>query len=242
MKERRPKGVKRPPKPTDRPASPRIRARKRSMPSPAPGIEAAMQAVRSLSVSDTTPTEWQEYHLETRAEHGDRGVAILLATNVENILRIAIRRWLQISDDLRREVFIGQQAPASSFSGKIIIAHAIGMFGHATRVNLDIIRVVRNAFAHARRPIKFTDPAIIKLCEFLVIPRIIRLGDFDGILNPEDNPPSPARYRFRVVCEHTIHNLTVHNCWGTAGIAEGALRSPLPYTGYEILARDEPLP
>src|ERR1700738_1268146 len=183
-------------------------------------IKAAKRAVNALSDEDVGQDDHKHYQLEAGAEKGDRGAAILLATNLENTLQIAIRRWLQISDPLRRELFREPASPAKTFSSKIIIAHALGIFGPTTRRNLDLIRTIRNAFAHAKKPIRFDDRPIADLCNFLVIPKIIRLGYFDGILNPEDNPRSPARYHYRVVCDHTSHNLLVHNFTGPFGIAE----------------------
>jgi hypothetical protein len=226
--------------PDDRPSVPRFKNRKSE--SRKTGIRAAIDAVSALSDEDAGPDDYKHYQLEAGAEKGDRGAAILLATNVENTLQISIRRWLQLSGELRKEVFRGPGSPARNFSGKIIIAHALGIFGPITRKNLDVIRIIRNAFAHASRPIRFDDAPLADLCNFLQIPKIIRFGDFDGILNPEDDPSSPARYRYSVVCEHTSHNLMVHNFTGPLGIANDDLKIKLPYENYEAYAREKPLP
>jgi len=56
-----------------------------------------------------------------------------------------------------------------SFANKIIMGQAIGLYGQQTRRNLDIIRAIRNAFAHAKRPISFGDDELIALVSFLVV-------------------------------------------------------------------------
>jgi DNA-binding MltR family transcriptional regulator len=56
-------------------------------------------------------------------------------------------------------LFVGS-APLSSFSAKIQVAYAIGLIGPKATHDLDRIREIRNAFAHAKVSITFDTDAV----------------------------------------------------------------------------------
>jgi hypothetical protein len=226
----------RPPKPPDREPSPRHKQKRHSQTE----FETAIVAVRRLSDADPTPDDVAQYQQEAGAERGDRGAAILFATDLENTLQLAIIRMLQPASKQRAELF-GHNAPMGTFAYKITIAHAIGIFGDVTRKNLDIIRTIRNAFAHARRPIRFTDDKISALCNYLVIPRVRRLNDFAGPISAEEKPGSPAREKYHAVCINLSCNFLVHNYRARFSIAPEGINFQLQ-RDYEVWATDKPLP
>jgi DNA-binding MltR family transcriptional regulator len=59
-----------------------------------------------------------------------------------------------------------------SFSDRIAIAYALGIFGKETYHDLKIIRALRNAFAHKRKPMQFATSQIAGMCHHLQIPDI----------------------------------------------------------------------
>src|SRR5262249_47141854 len=65
-------------------------------------------------------------------------------------------------------LFTGNGALAS-FSSRIQVASALGLLTREQRANLDYIREIRNAFAHATKPIRFATPEIKAVCALLVI-------------------------------------------------------------------------
>jgi len=69
----------------------------------------------------------------------DRGAAILLATNLENSLRIAIERKLAIDAKHRTMLFEEEASPLRDFAAKIRMGYAIGLFGNETKKNLDML-------------------------------------------------------------------------------------------------------
>lgn len=225
-----------PPKPSDRERSPRHRTERGSR----TDFKRAMDAVRQLSNAGLEPSDLAQYELEAGAERGDRGAAILMATNLENALQFAIVRMLRIRPKRRSELF-GFNAPVGTFSYKIVIGHAIGIFDDVTRTNLDIVRAVRNAFAHARRPIRFTDAAISALCGYLIVPRLIRREDLEFLSGVAEIPESPVRTKFRTVCTNLSFNFLAHNSRGPFRIAPAGVSLELP-TGYEAWAIEKPLP
>lgn len=110
----------------------------------------------------------------------DRTIAVIQAANLENSIQECIAILLnprpgeKISDGQIKELFIRDGAPIGTFSAKIKVAHAMEVFGDKTRSDLDRIRAVRNAFAHARKPIKFTTSAVETVCSQLRVQTLIK--------------------------------------------------------------------
>ena len=97
----------------------------------------------------------EELHKQT-----DRGAGIVAAAVLEDALETTIeQRLLELSAD-RREKLFGRLAPLSTFSAKIELGFALGLFSNEGRKALDMIRDVRNKFAHEMKIITFDDPGI----------------------------------------------------------------------------------
>ena len=127
----------------------------------------------------------------------DRGAALLLATNPENSLRIAIERKLAIAEKHRTMLFEEEASPLRDFAAKIRMGYAIGLFGEETKKNLDMIRVIRNVFAHAPSPVNFSTVEIKDACALLKMPIPM------GAANDQKATNTTGRERFRLVCERT---------------------------------------
>jgi hypothetical protein len=109
--------------------------------------------------------------LDELKEQHDRAAAVILAALLEDALRDAIlSRMVPLTEQKERQIF-GPDSPLGSLSAKIKVGFALGVYGPETRADLDTIRGIRNAFAHARRPIKFDTPEIAAECAKLRIPR-----------------------------------------------------------------------
>jgi DNA-binding MltR family transcriptional regulator len=103
----------------------------------------------------------------------DRAVAVLQAAMVDQTLEAAIKRKLSpnLSGDFLKDLF-EFEGVIGSFSNKITMGFALGVFGKKTFHDLNIIRALRNAFAHLRKPMRFSSPAVAGMCENLTIPDI----------------------------------------------------------------------
>ena len=113
----------------------------------------------------------------------DRGAAILLAANLESSLQIAIERKEPTADR------------TATFEAKIKKGHALGLFGEETKNNLDLIRWIRNAFAHSLSPVRFSTAEIESACALLKLPAPVGKADDQG--------DATGRQRFRLACERT---------------------------------------
>jgi hypothetical protein len=81
---------------------------------------------------------------------GPRGTVVLAGTLIDDLLRGAIlyhMRPLKVEEHDSLFLSIG---PLSGFSARIRIAYAFGIVGPSVRDDLDRLRELRNAFAHAR--------------------------------------------------------------------------------------------
>jgi len=201
------------------------------------GSKAALEAVSDLINARPTTEDFQQFFSEILAEKNDRGAAILLGTYVENALKQTISRYLNLSERHRKELF-GFECPLGSFSHKIRVAHALTIFGDEMRGNLDIIRTIRNAFAHSMTPISFSTSQIADVCALLKMPANFFGG---GAVTPPEFEKLTGRERFRQVCETTVGNLNVHTFRGPIFIPAQAITIPLP-ANHEAWATHPPLP
>jgi len=81
--------------------------------------------------------------------------------------------------------------PFAEFSSKIEVAYALGLIGKAVHQNLNLVRKIRNEFAHVADPIGFEHPPIKSRCSELTLhtlesdakPRKIFIRTITGILS-----------------------------------------------------------
>lgn len=218
-----------PPKLTDRTASPRHKTQKPQT------TKAALRALQHLTDEQPTHSHFQDFITETNSEKNDRGAAILLATNVENALQGAILSMLRAQ---RTKELFGANSALGAFANKVQMAYAMDIFGDETKQNLDIIRVVRNAFAHAKIPIKFETPQVKVACSYLAIPKLLT-----PVVMRKAQDDIQGRQRYQEVCNATAHNLSVGSSYGYVRLpdAKDSLRIQLP-ENYEIYGKRRPLP
>jgi hypothetical protein len=93
----------------------------------------------------------------------DRGAGIVAAAVVEDALTSAIRSRLVELSNTRWEALFGRMRPLSSFSAKIELGMALGLYDDNLRRLLDMLRDVRNLFAHRMEPVSFNDAKISDL-------------------------------------------------------------------------------
>jgi hypothetical protein len=122
-----------------------------------------LKALQKLDTSTFTEADLDDFRRELK-QGGDRGVAILAATVTEDLLRhLLLRRMVALKSSEAGDLF-GAMAPLSSFAAKIRVAHAFDIIGQKAKADLELMREIRNAFAHVRRAITFETPAIAEAC------------------------------------------------------------------------------
>lgn len=111
----------------------------------------------------------------------DRATIVMSTVIVESALEVFVKDKLRptINSDDNRLLF-DYVGPLGTFSSKTLIAYAFNFFGPETRHDLDLIRTLRNGFAHSRRSFGFTTPEVATLCAELKSP------EWDGASMPLD--------------------------------------------------------
>jgi DNA-binding MltR family transcriptional regulator len=97
------------------------------------------------------------YEVET---DGVRGATLSAAAVIDEFLKRAIRtKLIELSNDEEKRLFHGH-GPISSLSSRIMMSYALGIFGPITRKDVNVIRDIRNRFAHTLEDLDFETPAI----------------------------------------------------------------------------------
>jgi hypothetical protein len=114
------------------------------------------------------------------AKYPPRASVIIAAAFLEDALRWAIEQKLVdgLSEEEQRALFEAEGAPLSSFHGKILLGHAIGIYGQVAKADLLTVKRIRNAFAHSPRSIDFATPEIVSECTKLRYLGAISKDDF----------------------------------------------------------------
>ncbi len=224
---------KRPPKPHNQVAAPRFERR----PEPAPNE--AKSLLRKLSLLTKAQPSFEhlaDFQKETQLETNHRGGAILIATNVENALESALLHFFKKG---RTKSLLDLKAPLADFNNKILIGYALDIYGDKTFSNLEIIRCIRNAFAHAKIPITFETEAVAKVCATLTVPEL--LPPYATGAEKIDGSKLRGLDRFRFVSDRISHNLVWTNAQGIRAL--GVEDCPwVDHQQYQIYVRRQPLP
>ncbi|HXC29421.1 MAG TPA: hypothetical protein VNV38_15805 [Stellaceae bacterium] len=148
-----------PPKPKDRPPSPRFRQAKQKEASPS-------RPPRNAPIIDGMA-------IFSEMDRGDnRTAAIVGAGLLENNLALAIMvRFRPLTPTQQKDMFDNDNSPLGSFNHKIKIGFAVNLFGERVREDLDAIRRIRNSFAHHLYVRDFDHDEVKDECDSLHFPR-----------------------------------------------------------------------
>ena len=163
--------------------------------------------------------------------NSDRARVILAGSFMDNHLKQLIETLLR--DDLnsseRRRIF-DYEGIAGSFSAKIVMAYAFKLVGPDTKFDLDLIRLMRNEFAHSKTTANFSLVSVQDACkEFRLVKRddtVLHLKY--QVLLQLNNQADKARSIFLATCD-TITLRIMHKVQG-------------PRAGDMAFIDDEPLP
>jgi DNA-binding MltR family transcriptional regulator len=143
---------------------------------------ASVRSLKRLMSQVPTSAELTTVLLDLNREKNGRAWAITLAALLDAALESAIHTKLipNISKGDRDSLFEGHGI-LTTFSAKIEMAFVLGLIGPETRKDLDCIREIRNAFAHAKGIISFDTKEVVTVCARLKFPT---RNLFDGYKQP----------------------------------------------------------
>jgi hypothetical protein len=132
-----------------------------------------VQALRRLMSERGDPGEMRSdlfNEIEASERYDDRAAAIVFACMVESALESAITKHFVSSPEHVARLFSyqGNEGCLANFAAKVAIGEALGIFDELMRKDLNVIRDVRNAFAHTQVKVTFDTEAIRLACNEIV--------------------------------------------------------------------------
>lgn len=101
--------------------------------------------------------------LDVQNKESHRGAVLVTCSFLDELLREIIDTFL-IEDSDRELLLDGFNAPIGTFSARIKVAHCLGLISDEERNDCDILRKIRNEYAHNHRA-SFKDKKLIELCK-----------------------------------------------------------------------------
>lgn len=99
-----------------------------------------------------------------------RAAVLVIVSQLETALERALLTKLSGLDSQNYERLFGEHQPLSNFYLQIWVASAVGLFGCNTRADLEELRHIRNAFAHASRHVDFSTKAVADHAAKMTLP------------------------------------------------------------------------
>ena len=96
----------------------------------------------------------------------DRGCALYAAAYLDRAISDLLYLSLVENKNVERDLFEGT-APLASFSSRITLAYYLGKLSPSMRRDLNLIRKIRNDFAHSAENLTFETEAIANRCKAL---------------------------------------------------------------------------
>jgi hypothetical protein len=93
----------------------------------------------------------------------DRGLPLVAAALIDELLSDTLRSFF-IDNSTHEKLLNGATAPIGTMSARLNLCHALGLIDDYEKSEAELIRKVRNRFAHARHGLSFGDDAIKGLC------------------------------------------------------------------------------
>jgi DNA-binding MltR family transcriptional regulator len=118
---------------------------------------------------------FSEMLAETKHE-GDRACALILTANLDNRIReLLVAHFVEMTSVQQKDLFEGAGA-LSTLSSRVRISYACGLLSDDEVHDLNLIRKIRNYFAHKEHGWSFSTSTVSKLCGSLKIPARLRQG------------------------------------------------------------------
>ncbi len=167
---------------------------------------ATTRKLRDLSRPWITATEEFASAATEVKESPDRSACIVVTSLITQVLERVILARLLIDEESRISPLFGRDDALSTFYGNIHLAFALQLISEAVRDDLEVIRRVRNAFAHSVLPLTF-DTKDISLEIFKL--RYNNYYTLSSSEREEFESFSPTDRREFMICCHAVGNILI---------------------------------
>ncbi len=178
---------------------------------------AYIKNLRAITRAEPTITNLEALESELYFSGSDRATAVMFGSFVEaNLERFLASRMRSDLNSKDRKMLFEYEGAVGTFSSKIVMAYALKLIGPATRFDLDLIRQLRNEFAHSRMTFGFMTPEIKAVCDQFKIVDMPQSNIPFSYLNKiphEDldgaSDKSHPKTRFITTCHSILYRLQV---------------------------------
>ncbi|NHF74194.1 transcriptional regulator [Paracoccus xiamenensis] len=119
-------------------------------------------------------------YLEVLSQESDRGRVLVTASMLDDVLTRLLQARL-IEGTSSRDMLRGRNAPLGTFYAKITAAHALGLISDTWHAELNLLREIRNIFAHSIFS-TFNDEKVFNRCNDLRLAVPEKATDANGAL------------------------------------------------------------
>ena len=171
------------------------------------------QDASSLEAHQTFIDETNACLKQIRQTESDRGAVLVAAAFAEELLRRLFKARMRLSGKLTEDLFDGH-GPLSTFSALTKIAFCLKWIGPNTFHDLELIRSIRNGFAHSHKLVTFENPSVRSRCR-----------DFKLVKATVPHRIPDARQQFLVAVTLVVLQLDPHQ--KISSLAETGLDLPI---------------
>lgn len=109
--------------------------------------------------------------------------AILGQTLVEAYIDRLLRAMLTRRDDKTWQDMVGENGPLKTFFSKSVLAYGLALIDEDQKANVNVVRNIRNAFAHSRHVLTFRNELIIRELKSAKIPKNLPAAEQEQLRN-----------------------------------------------------------
>lgn len=115
----------------------------------------------------------------TLTKESDRAAALMAGAYLDELLKTLISEQLVDDANIQKSV-IGTGGAIDSFASRINLAYLLGLIPDNIRYDLDLIRRIRNEFAHTAGPMDFEKDSVRSRCFLFKTPLSVEHLDANG--------------------------------------------------------------
>ena len=121
----------------------------------------------SLNSLSRLPVDMDSFFEELRGD-SDRACSLVTAAALSDLLQKLLgAHFIRLTQEEQNHIFFEQHASLGDFASRIEISYACGLISKKERDSLNVIRRIRNQFAHTVAQINFSNEIIRKECDKL---------------------------------------------------------------------------
>lgn len=157
-------------------------------------LDSDLKALKKLSRVQRGAEDWTQL-FQALNNDSDISTALVCSTFLEEATeQLLIAHMVPLNSDDHNELFRGL-GPMSSLSARTKCAYALGLIGKVTKHNLDLLREIRNAIAHSKKPLGFDTPEVKAVCRRLKLTQQVPNNPPEILATMEQSINRP-KYRF----------------------------------------------